>query len=459
MAPPLPSFSLEGEGRISAGRLEVTPRPSSSIEFLDVEPDPDDRTQVAQARHRELPRKRPTVVLCVAGSIAAYKSAEVARGLMEAGFRVLPVMTRAAEEFLGPLTLAGLTGESVFRSMWDDGYPGEMHVALAREADAIVIVPATADLIARLAQGRADDLVTALALVGDKPLLVAPAMHPSMWSHPATKRNVAQLDGDGRVEWLGPVEGPVASGDVGMGRMMAPAQIVEAVQMRLTPRDLNGLKVVITAGPTAEDLDPVRFLTNRSTGKMGFALARRAAARGATVTLIAGPSEQPTPHRVKRIDVRSAIAMRGAVWQALGPDLSMADALIMSAAVSDFRPAETHASKQKKKKGEASMQLELTLNPDILAEIGQGRQGARPMLVGFAVETDSDEKITSYAQAKLSDKRVDLVVANRASDSFGRQDNKAMFVSAASVEHLGVLPKETLADRILDRVRLTLTGK
>ncbi|RYE95048.1 MAG: bifunctional phosphopantothenoylcysteine decarboxylase/phosphopantothenate--cysteine ligase CoaBC [Myxococcales bacterium] len=406
----------------------------------------------AETRKREA--RRPTVALCVCGSIAAYKAAEVARGLREAGFRVLPVMTQAAEEFLGASTLAGLTGETVYRTMWDPDFAGEMHVALAQEADAIVIAPATADLIARLAQGRADDLVAALALVSTKPILVAPAMHPAMWSHPATRRNVALLDGDGRLEWVGPVDGPVASGETGVGRMASPAQIVEAVQMRLTPRDLAGLKIVITAGPTAEDLDPVRFLTNRSTGKMGFALARRAAARGAQVTLVAGPGELPTPHRVKRIDVRSAIAMRGAVWQALGPDLSAADALIMSAAVSDFRPAETHASKQKKRKGETSIELELTLNPDILAEIGQSRSGHRPMLVGFAVETDSDEKILGYAQGKLLEKKLDLVVANRASDSFGRADNKAMLVTAGSVEHLGVLAKEVLADRILDRVRL-----
>jgi phosphopantothenoylcysteine decarboxylase/phosphopantothenate--cysteine ligase len=455
---PLPSFHIDSEGRASPGKIEAAAK-SLPVEFLDVDPDPEDQTRVATLKEREREReRRPTVVLCVAGSIAAYKAAEVARGLMEAGVRVIPVMTQAAEEFLGASTLSGLTGEPVRKTMWDPSYPGEMHVALARQADAVLIVPATADLIARMAQGRADDLVAALALVSSKPLLVAPAMHPSMWSHPATRRNVALLDGDGRVEWLGPVDGPVASGDSGLGRMMSPGQIVEATLFRLTPKDLTGLKLVVTAGPTAEDLDPVRYLTNRSTGKMGFALARRAAARGAQVTLIAGPGGQTTPHRVRRVDVRSAIAMRGAVWQALGPDLSMADALIMSAAVSDFRPAETHASKQKKKKGESVTNLELALNPDILAEIGHGRQGPRPMLVGFAVETDSDEKIMSYAQGKLADKRVDLVVANRASDSFGRSDNKAMLVVPGGVEQLGVLPKETLADRILDRVRVTLLG-
>lgn len=403
--------------------------------------------------------RRPTVVLCVTGSIAAYKAAEIARGLITAGVRVVPVMTRSAEQFLGAATLSGLTGEPALRDMWDASFPGEMHVALAKQADLVLIAPATADLLARMATGRADDLVTALALVSDKPLLVAPAMHPSMWSHPATQRNAAQLTGDGRVEWLGPVEGPVASGDVGYGRMMAPQQIVEAVLARLSPKDLTGLRLVVTAGPTVEDLDPVRFLTNRSTGKMGFAIAQRAAARGASVTLITGPVELPTPHRVKRVDVRGAIAMRGAVWQALGPDLSMADALIMSAAVSDYRPTQTHASKQKKTNDKGAVNLELVLNPDILAEIGHARQGDAPYLVGFAVETESDEKIQGYAQGKLASKRVDMVVANRASDAFGRADNRAMFVSAEGVEHQGTLPKDTLADRILDHIRDQRRGR
>lgn len=462
-APPLPSFHIEEDGQISPGKPIQLPKASFapiSTSILEVEPevDPDEYTQIASSHTQEFSR-RPTVVLCVTGSIAAYKAAEIARGLLEAGIRVIPVMTQAAEEFLGALTLSGLTGEPVRRSMWDPHFPGEMHVALAKQADAVLIAPATADTIARLAQGRADDLVTALALVNEKPLLIAPAMHPTMWAHPATKRNVALLDGDGRTEWIGPTDGPVASGDSGLGRMANPSTIVDATLFRLATKDLTGLKLVITAGPTAEDLDPVRYLTNRSSGKMGFALARRASLRGAQVTLIAGPNSLPTPHKVKRIDVRSAIAMRGAVWQAMGPDLSMADALIMSAAVSDFRPAETHASKQKKKKGEKSAQLELTLNPDILAELGQGRQGPKPVLIGFAVETDSDEKILSYAQTKLTEKRVDMIVANRASDSFGRNDNKAMLVTAGGAETLGTLSKEVLSDRILDRLRSLLPSK
>lgn len=396
---------------------------------------------------------RPTVALAVTGSIAAYKTAEVARLLVKAGVRVIPLMTKSAEEFLGAATLSGITGEPVLRTMWDASFPGEMHVALAKQIDALVIAPATADVIARLASGRADDLVTALALVCVRPTLIAPAMHPSMWAHPATKRNVATLTSDGRVEWLGPVEGQVASGDEGMGRMQDPAVIAETVLFAITPRDLAGMRIVVTAGPTVEDIDPVRFLSNRSTGQMGFAVARRAAARGAEVTLITGPVHLTTPARVKRVDVRSAVAMRGALWQALGPDLSHADALVMSAAVSDHRPAEQHATKQKKRAHAGPHAIDLTENPDLLAEIGQSRVAKRPVLVGFAVETDADDFILAYARGKLIEKRVDLVVANHAKDSFGKGENRAFFVSSEGHDAQGTLTKEDLADRILDRTR------
>ncbi|MCC6645311.1 MAG: bifunctional phosphopantothenoylcysteine decarboxylase/phosphopantothenate--cysteine ligase CoaBC [Polyangiaceae bacterium] len=413
----------------------------------------DDKTTVAKTKTSlSLPApRRPTVALAVTGSVAAYKAAEIARLLVKAGVRVIPLMTRSAESFLGAATLSGLTGEPVHRTMWDA--PGELHVSLAREIDALLIAPATADVLARLAAGRADCLVTALALVCDKPLLVAPAMHPSMWAHPATRRNVATLTADGRVEWLGPVDGQVASGDEGMGRLLEPALIADAALFALTPRDLSGLRVVVTAGPTVEDLDPVRFLSNRSSGQMGFAVARRAAARGAEVTLISGPVHLPTPPRVRRVDVRSAIAMRGALWQALGPDLSLADALVMSAAVSDHRPATPHATKQKKRPGAPTPPIELTDNPDLLAEIGHARAARRPVLVGFAVETDDDDALLAYARGKLASKRVDLVVANHASDSFGKGDNRAFFVSAEGHDAQGTLTKDELADRVLDRAR------
>jgi phosphopantothenoylcysteine decarboxylase/phosphopantothenate--cysteine ligase len=273
-------------------------------------------------------------------------------------------------------------------------------------------------------------------------------MHPSMWSHPATQRNVARLETDGRVERVGPVYGEVASGDRGVGRMAEPEEVAFAVIRKLTAGDLAGRHVVVTAGPTAEDVDPVRFLTNRSSGKMGFAIAERAAARGARVTLVSGPVSLPTPYGVTRVDVRSAVAMRGAVWQALGPDLSHADALVMAAAVGDYRPAETHASKLKRSANRTA--LELVQNPDILAEIGEARKKKEPVLIGFAVETEGDAALVAAAKKKLAHKQCDVIVANLAADSFGKDDNRALLVGADRVDTIGLASKFELADHILD---------
>ena len=393
---------------------------------------------------------RPTIVLAVSGSIAAYKAVEVARLLIKGKARVVTVMTPSAREFVGPITFAGITGESVRTDLFDPDFPGEIHVALAQKADLVLLVPATADLLARMAQGRADDLVSALALCARGPVLVAPAMHPRMWSHPATQRNVAALRADGRVELIGPVDGEVASGETGIGRMAAPEVIAALALARCGKRDLAPLRILISAGPTLEDVDPVRYIGNRSTGKMGFAVAERAAARGATVTLVTGPVQLPTPQGVHRVDVRSAIAMRSALWQALGPELRGADALVMSAAVSDYRPAEEHASKVRR--GAQPIALELVANPDILAEIGGARADRSPVLVGFAVETDTDDRVIASALNKLETKRVDMVVANHAHDSFGRDDNRATIVSRGGSESYGVMSKVDLADRILDRI-------
>lgn len=393
---------------------------------------------------------RPTVALAVSGSIAAYKAAEVARLLVKAGARVLPLMTRSAQEFIGAVTLSGICGVEVRTEMFDPGFAGEVHVKIAREADVLLIVPATADLLARLASGRADDIVTALALCTDRPVIAAPSMHPRMWSHPAVQANVATLRAHGRVEFVGPVDGEVASGEHGVGRMAEPSEIAAAALARAGRQDLHGLRVVVTAGPTVEDLDPVRFLGNRSTGKMGFAVAERAAARGAAVTLIAGPVTLPTPFGVQRVDVRSAQSMQNALWQALGPSFDHADALVMTAAVADYRPAEQHAMKIKRTA--EKLAVDLVPNPDLLAEIGAMRSGDRPVLVGFAVETGTDEQVHAYAKGKLSSKRVDMIVANDARESFGRDDNRAAIVDKDGVEPLGTLPKSQVADRILDRI-------
>jgi phosphopantothenoylcysteine decarboxylase/phosphopantothenate--cysteine ligase len=392
-----------------------------------------------------------TIALCVTGSIAAYKAVEVARSCIKAGAHVVPVMTRSAAQFLGPLTLAGICGEAVASDMWDPAYAGEMHVAIADRAELVVIVPATADVLARLAHGRADDLVTALALCARGPVLAAPAMHPRMWEHPATQRNIAELAAQKRVALVGPVSGEVASGDVGFGRMADPADIFSAIVGAFAPRDLIGMRVVVTAGPTLEDLDPVRFLGNRSTGKMGFAVAERAAARGAQVTLIAGPTALATPHGVTRVDVRGAVAMRGALWEATGPDLARIDALVMTAAVADYRPAQVSATKIKKAADDAS--IVLVKNPDLLAEIGAARAGRSPVLVGFAVESDGGTALVDYARKKLASKKVDFVVANSASAGFGGDDNCATIVTEAAVDSLPTMSKHALADVILDRVR------
>ncbi len=390
------------------------------------------------------------VTLCVTGSIAAYKAAVVARLLVKHGADVHAVLTVAAREFVGPATFAGITGNPVTTSMWGPDAVGESHIEMAARSDLIVIAPATADVLARLATGRADDALTALALCATCPILVAPAMHPSMWGHPATQRNVATLDADARWSRIGPESGEVASGDLGEGRMSDPEIIAGEALRRLASGDLTGRRLVITAGPTHEDIDPVRFVANRSSGKMGYALARSAAARGAQVTLVSGPVQLPTPYGVQRVSVRSAIAMRGAVWQSLGPDLSHADALIMAAAVGDYRPAETHSSKLKR--SNQSLSLELTPNPDILAEVGHARRARHPILIGFALETDADERVISYARQKLDEKRVDLVVANHAGDALERDDNRAALVTATAAEPLTKLSKVTLAERILDFV-------
>jgi phosphopantothenoylcysteine decarboxylase / phosphopantothenate---cysteine ligase len=394
------------------------------------------------------------ILLGVTGSIAAYKAVVLARLFVKESADVRVVMTRSATEFVGASTFAGITGKPALTGMFDADIGGERHVELAREADLIVVVPITADLLARIAAGRADDLLTATALCARCPLLVAPAMHPSMWSHPATRRNVATLRADGRVTFAGPVEGEVASGDSGEGRMAEPEQILELAVAALSSGDLAGRRITVTAGPTVEDIDPVRFLGNRSSGKMGFALAERASLRGATVTLVAGPVSLPTPSRVSRIDVRSAHEMQQVLSDVATAEAGC-DALLMAAAVGDYRPLQTWHKKMKRL-DRAELTVPLVENPDILAEIGHARRGQLPVLVGFAVETGKDNEIIAYARRKLREKKVDFVVANHAHESMGRDDNRVLIVDAAEVEALDVMPKPDVADRILDRLRSRL---
>lgn len=385
------------------------------------------------------------VVVAVGGGIAAYKAAIVVRELQRGGAKVRVVMTKAAQRFVGAATFAGLTGERVVTSLWD--HPGEIHVELGQWADAIVVAPATMDLLAKAAAGLGDDPVLATLSCARGGVFFAPAMHWRMWERPSTQRSVAQLSSDGAL-MIGPDSGPLASGESGLGRMSEPEAIAAAVLAEGRGQDLSGATVLVSAGPTFEDLDPVRFLGNRSTGRMGFAVAAAAAARGARALLVAGPSALATPPGVERVDVRSAREMEAAIRERL----PSADAVVMAAAVADYRPAE--AAPEKIGKTEGPKHLELVRNPDILAGLGAERSGARPVLVGFALETSD---AAAKARAKLERKKVDLVVANLARDGFGRDDNQVTLVDAEGDHPLPRSSKRAIAHAICDRIAARLT--
>lgn len=394
------------------------------------------------------------ITLCVTGSVAAYKAVLLARLLVQAGADVQAVMTRSATRFVGPATLSGLTGRPVLTDMFAGA--GEPHVELARDSDLIVVVPATADVLARLAGGRANDLVTAIAMCARCSVVVAPAMHPTMWSHSITQSNAQRLASLPGWRLIGPVEGEVASGDHGMGRLAEPEQLFDAVRDALPPSSprgeespaLRGRHVVVTAGPTAEDLDPVRSLTNRSSGKMGFAIARSAARRGARVTLIAGPVALDTPEGVSRLNVRSALEMQAALGSVLGARLDAADALVMCAAVADYRPLSREQEKIKRKSGE--LLLRLVPNPDLLAEIGRSRVASRPLLIGFAVESASGAELVNLARGKLTSKRADAIVANTDREAIGTDDTRAVLVTSDAERALGPAPKSVVGEAIVD---------
>lgn len=378
------------------------------------------------------------IVVLMGGGIAAFKAVQVVRELGRRGAQVRVAMTPSATRFVGPVTLTGLTGRPPVLDLWDPSYAGEVHVELSSWADAMVVAPATQNLMARAAQGMADDAVLATIACHGGPLLYAPAMHTRMWQSAATQRVVETLRGDG-AQFVGPESGPLASGDDGPGRMSEADAIVDALASMLSPQDLAGRKLLVSAGPTHEDLDPVRFLGNRSTGRMGYAIAAAAARRGAETTLVSGPVSLQTPAGVGRVDVRSARDMHREVTQRA----SDVDAIVMTAAVADYRPANADAHKLKKRAGPLS--LELVRNPDILAELGASRSSDSPVLVGFALETQDVER---YARDKLTRKKVDLIVANAAADGFGGDTNVATLVSPTGSEALGTLAKTELADRI-----------
>jgi phosphopantothenoylcysteine decarboxylase/phosphopantothenate--cysteine ligase len=380
------------------------------------------------------------IVLGVTGGIAAYKAAELTRLLVKAGAAVDVVLTEAGAQFVGAATFQALSGRPVWTSLWDEPGRGMAHIDLSRGADAVLVAPATADFLARLVHGLANDLLSTLCLARDCPLLVAPAMNRQMWDQQPTRRNLAQLAADG-VTVLGPASGEQACGEVGEGRMLEAQDLFEALLVFLQPKPLAGKRVLMTAGPTFEALDPVRGLTNSSSGKMGFALARAFAEAGAVVTLVAGPVSQETPAGVNRVDVVSALQMRDAVLA----KLPGCDVFVGVAAVADYRPAAAQA--QKIKKGAPSLTLELVANPDILAEVA-GRPDA-PFCVGFAAES---EKLAEYANAKRRAKKLPLVVGNLVQDGLGGDTNRVTLFDDAGAHALPAGNKLAVARGIVHHV-------
>lgn len=381
------------------------------------------------------------LVLGVTGGVAAYKAAELVRLLVKAGADVHVVLTEGGARFVTAVTYQALSGNPVWTDLWDARMDNNMaHIDLSRDADAVLVAPATADCLARLAQGRADDLLTTLCLARDIPLLVAPAMNRQMWEHPATRRNAATLAGDG-VTIIGPAAGEQACGEVGMGRMLEPEEILEAVIAFFTPKRLAGRKVVLTAGPTFEAVDPVRAITNTSSGKMGYALATACARAGAEVVLVSGPVALAAPAGVLRVDVRSALEMRAAVFDAL----PAADVFIGVAAVADYRPLQP--AEHKIKKSGDTMRIELTPNPDILAEVAS-RPDA-PFCVGFAAES---RDLDAYAEGKRKNKKLPMLVGNLVADGMGGDDNTIVLYDERGRHPLPRAAKSVLAQEIVEHL-------
>jgi phosphopantothenoylcysteine decarboxylase/phosphopantothenate--cysteine ligase len=384
---------------------------------------------------------RKSVVLGVTGGIAAYKAAELTRELMRNGIDVLVVMTEAARGLVAPATFQALSGKPVYSDLWDATVSDNMaHIELSRGKDAIVVAPATADFVAKLANGLADDLLSTLCLARECPLIVAPAMNRQMWDHPATQRNIDRLLRDG-VAVLGPASGDQACGEVGMGRMLEAETIAEAVTGFLAPKVLRGTNVLITAGPTFEAIDAVRGITNQSSGKMGYAVARAAVEAGAKVTLISGPTALATPAGARRMDVVSARDMLEAVKK----HVADADIFISVAAVADYRAA--HPSRHKIKKTRDRMKLEFAPNPDILEWVATRRRP--PFCVGFAAES---RNLRQHAEAKRRAKKLPLLAANLAQTAIGADDNEVTLFDDHGSHRLPRAPKEIVARQLVAHI-------
>jgi phosphopantothenoylcysteine decarboxylase/phosphopantothenate--cysteine ligase len=390
------------------------------------------------------------IVLGLSGGIACYKAAELCRALVKQGATVQVVMTEAAAQFITPVTMQALSNRPVFVSQWDARESNNMaHINLSREADLILVAPASADFMAKLLHGRADDLLSLMCLarpVERVPLLLAPAMNREMWSHPATQRNMAQLRADG-AQVLGVGQGEQACGETGDGRMLEPDELLHEVMKVFAPKPLLGKHVLVSAGPTFEAIDPVRGITNLSSGKMGFALAQAAALAGAQVSLVAGPVSLSTPYGVNRTNVRSALNMHAAVMA----QLPQADVFIATAAVADWRPAQAATQKIKKDGSGHMPALQWTENPDILAEAAATERALKGDLycVGFAAESHD---VLVHAQAKLLRKKVPLIVGNIGSDTFGADDNALLLVDANGAAEWPRAPKTELATRLVAEI-------
>ena len=385
---------------------------------------------------------RKRIVLGLTGGIAAYKSAELARLLVKDGIDLQVVMTEAACGFVTPATMQALSGKPVFTDMWDARVGNAMgHIELSRGMDAILVAPASADFIAKLAHGLADDLLSTLCLARECPLLVAPAMNRQMWDNPATRRNIAQLRSD-RVVILGPASGDQACGEVGMGRMLEAAEIAEAAMLQLAPKSLTGVRFLITAGPTFEPIDAVRGITNRSSGRMGYAVARAALGAGAQVDLVSGPVSLPAPQGAEFTTVESARQM----FEAVKSRIARADVYVGVAAVADYRVIEPRKHKIKKTE-QSQLKLSLVPNPDILGWVAA--RPKPPLTVGFAAET---RNLDAYADEKRRRKKVRLMVANLAQQAIGADDNEVSLLDDAGTHRLARAPKDVVALQIVEHI-------